>query len=85
MIGIDAARGKRWFRKTNNQYNEVDYDIELMLLSATSVDHKGGMDATFLVQVYNEDGDSVFWVRGEYNRMHCGGWNCHATSSSSDT
>lgn len=84
MIGIDTARVKRWFKKTYTQFNDIGHDIELMILSATSVDHKGGMDATFLINVYSEDGSVVFWARGVYNRMHYGGWNCHATETSDD-
>ena len=83
MIGIDIARVKRWFKKTYPQFDGVGYEIELMLLSATSVDHIGGMDATFLVNVY-QDGDGIFWASGVYNRMHYGGWNCHVTQTSED-
>ena len=82
MIGIDTSRVKRWFKKTYTQFNDIDHDVELMVLSAESVDHIGGMDATFQVDVYDKTPTKVFECQGVYNRMHYGGWNCHETSTS---
>ena len=74
MIGIDIARVKRWFKKANPQYDDISYEIELMIMSATSVDHQGGMKATFLVNVYTENGSVAYYETGKYTRFYYGGW-----------
>lgn len=83
MIGIDIARIRRWVVKTYEQYSGIGYRVEVVDFTVTSLDGKGGIDATFVARVYNvSDNTSVITFNGTYNRMHYGGWEVHLTSNS---
>ena len=83
MIGIDIARVKRWFYKTYDQFNNVNYRPEVELFSVTAhPDPKGGIEATFLITVFDTSNESVFWTRGSYSRRHYGGWEASETEHS---
>lgn len=84
MIGIDVARIKRWFIKTYSQYSGTGFTVEVRNVNGMNgnnyVDHIGGYDATFRVEVFNGSNELVFWCEGEYSRMHYGGWKASETS-----
>lgn len=84
MIGIDVARIKRWFIKTYAQYSGTGYTVEVRNVSGMNgdnyVDHIGGYDCTFRVEVFDGSNERVFWCEGEYSRMHYGGWKASETS-----
>lgn len=84
MIGLDVARIKRWFVKTYPQYSGIGFFVEVRQIDNMNgdnyVDHKGGFDGTFRVDVFDTDGVLIYWSTGEYSRMHYGGWKASETS-----